>query len=56
MVERSNARVGSIILGGFYSAVGAIKLFRVDPLIELHDNQVRNQRPYRCSLVVSLYY
>ena len=41
MVEISGARLGSIILGGFYSATGAIKLFRVDPFTQLHDDQVK---------------
>ena len=41
MVEISGARLGSILLGGFYSATGAIKLFRMDPFTQLHDDQVK---------------
>ena len=44
MVEISGARLGSILLGGFYSATGAIKVFRMDPVTQLHDDQVTNSK------------
>ena len=45
-MEISGARLGSILLGGFYSATGAIKLFRVDPFTQLHDDQVKSAKQY----------
>ena len=40
MVDISGARLGSMLLGGLYSASGAVKLLRVDPFTKLHDDQV----------------